>query len=95
MLGCRPCGSPIDKNHQIYVESDDLVDRVRYHRIFGQLIYLYHTRPDIAYAVSVVSRYMHDPRAGHMRVVYQIMKCLKGTHNKGLLFRANQSRRLL
>jgi len=32
MLGCRPCGSPIDKNHQMCAESGDPVDRERYQR---------------------------------------------------------------
>ena len=32
LLGCRPCGSPIDKNHQMCAESGDPVDRERYQR---------------------------------------------------------------
>ena len=32
MLGCCPCGSPIDKNHQMCAESSDPVDRERYQR---------------------------------------------------------------
>ena len=52
MLGCRPCGSPIEKNHQTCAELGDSVDRERYQRLVGRLIYLCHTRPDIAYAVS-------------------------------------------
>jgi hypothetical protein len=86
MLGCRPCGSPIDKNYQTYAESGDPMDRERYQRVVGCLIYLCHTRPDIAYAVSVVSRYMHDPRTGHMKIVYQILRYLKGTPSKRLWF---------
>jgi len=90
ILGCRPCGSPIDRNHQTCAELGDSIDKERYQRLVGRLIYLCHTRPDIAYAVSVVSRYMHDPRTRHMEVVYQILRYLKGTHGKGLWFRANQ-----
>jgi hypothetical protein len=33
---------------------------------------------------------MHDSKAGHMRVIYQIMRYLKGTSSKGSWFRANQ-----
>jgi hypothetical protein len=33
---------------------------------------------------------MHDPRTGHMEVVYQILRYLKGTPSRGLWFRANQ-----
>jgi hypothetical protein len=33
---------------------------------------------------------MHDSKVGHMRVIYQIMRYLKGTSSKELWFRANQ-----
>lgn len=35
------------------------IDTERYHRLVRKLIYLSHTRPDIALAVSVISRHMH------------------------------------
>jgi len=89
MLGCRPCSTPIDKNHQISAQCGDSVNKETYQRLVGRLIYLCHTRPDISYAVSVVSRYMHDPRAGHMEVVYRILRYLKGTPGRGLWFRKN------
>jgi hypothetical protein len=53
MLGCRPCGSPIDKNDQTCAELSDPIDQ----RIVGQLIYLCHIIQGIAYVASVVSRY--------------------------------------
>ncbi|KAB2632058.1 polyprotein (retrotrasposon protein) [Pyrus ussuriensis x Pyrus communis] len=34
--------------------------------IKGRLIYLSHTRPNIAYAVSVISQFMHSPNEAHM-----------------------------
>jgi len=70
MLGCRPVSTPIDLNHKLCAESGNPVNKERYQRLVGRLIYLCHTRPDISYAVSVVSRYMHDPRSGHLDVVY-------------------------
>ena len=57
------------------------MDRERYQRLVGQLIYLCHTRPNISYTVSVVSQYMQ---------VYQILRYLKGTPGKELWFKANQ-----
>jgi hypothetical protein len=39
--------------------------------------------------VSVVSRYMHDPRTGHTELVYKILRCLKGTPGRGLWFKKN------
>ena len=90
MLGCRPVASPIDKNHRLCAESGDPVDREAYQRLVGRLIYLCHTRPDISYAVSVVSRYMHDPRTGHMEAVYRILRYLKNSPGRGLWFKPNQ-----
>jgi len=48
---------------------------------------LSHTRPDIAYAVSVVSQFMHAPSEDHMTAVMRILSCLKGAPGKGLTFK--------
>jgi hypothetical protein len=89
MLGCRPASTPIDPNHKLCPESGDPVNKERYQRLVGRLIYLCHTRPDISYAVSVVSRYMHDPRSGHLEAVKRILRYLKGSPGKGLMFKSH------
>jgi hypothetical protein len=61
MLGCKPVGAPIDQKAKLSAEAGEPVDKDRYQRLVGRLIYLSHTRPDICFAVSVVSRYMYDP----------------------------------
>ncbi|XP_047306267.1 uncharacterized mitochondrial protein AtMg00810-like [Impatiens glandulifera] len=38
-----------------------LVNLKEYRRIIGCLRYLTHTRPDISYAVGIISRYMEKP----------------------------------
>ena len=55
----------------------------------GKLIYLSHTRPDISYAVGVVSRFMHLPQTFHMEEVMRILKYLKGTRDKGVFYKKN------
>ena len=55
----------------------------------GKLIYLAHTRPDIAYVVGVVSRFMHRPQVQHMEAVYRILKYLKGSPGRGILYQKN------
>ena len=52
----------------------------------GKLIYLIHTRPDISYAVSVVSQFMHNPSNQHMNAVNLILAYLKSFPGKGILF---------
>ncbi|PKA57434.1 Retrovirus-related Pol polyprotein from transposon TNT 1-94 [Apostasia shenzhenica] len=89
LLGCRPASSPINQNHKLVGEVGEPIDKGRYQKIVGRLLYLSHTRPDIAYAVGVVSRYMHDPREPHMKVVTQILRYLKGCPGQGILFSPN------
>jgi hypothetical protein len=60
MLRCKPAVSLIDVKAKMSVDAEERVDRERYQRLVGKLIYLNHTRPDISFAVSVVSCYMHD-----------------------------------
>uniref|UniRef100_A0ACD5X204 Uncharacterized protein n=1 Tax=Avena sativa TaxID=4498 RepID=A0ACD5X204_AVESA len=86
MLECRTASTPIEQNHGIIANSGDPIDKGGYQRLVGRLIYLSHTRPDIAYAVSIVSRYMHDPRSGHLTAVNRILRYLKGCPGKGILF---------
>ena len=76
MLGCKPSTTPID------VRKDEvglLVDKNRYQRMVGKLIYLSHTRPDIAFAVSTVSQHMNCPREKHLQAVYKILRYLKAS----------------
>ena len=86
MMDCQPAATPIEQNHKIQADCGKPVDKMRFQRLVGRLIYLSHTRPDIAYAVSIVSRYMHDPRTGHMNAISRILRYLKGCPGKGILF---------
>jgi hypothetical protein len=89
MLGCKPASTPIDQKSKLSAETGEPVDKEMYQRLVGRLIYLSHTRPDISFAVRVVSRYMHDLRKGHMDAVYQILRYLKNTPGKRLIYRNN------
>ena len=52
-------------------------------------MYLAHTRPDFAYALNVVSQYMHNPREQHMNAIIRILRYLKNAPVKGILFAKN------
>ncbi|RVW24941.1 Retrovirus-related Pol polyprotein from transposon TNT 1-94 [Vitis vinifera] len=75
------------------IEKDSTpVDRGRYQRLVGRLIYLSHTRPDIGFVVSTVSQFMHSPTEEHMEAVYRILRYLKMTPRKGLFFKKTENR---
>jgi hypothetical protein len=88
MLDCKPADTPIVVNHRLHIdEGEKLANKERYQRMVGKLIYLSHTRPDIAYAVGVVSQFIHQPQVSHMKAVWRIVRYLKGTAGHGILFK--------
>ncbi|CAL8118426.1 unnamed protein product [Prunus armeniaca] len=87
MLDYKPIDTPSEQNHKLGLYPDQVpTDKERYQRLVGKLIYLSHTRPDIAYALSVVSQFMHSPSEDHMGVVMRILRYFKVTPGKGLMF---------
>lgn len=92
MSGCRPADTPMDPNAKLWEEGSVPVDTGRYQRLVGKLIYLSHTRPDIAFSVSVVSQFMHSPFEEHLEAVYRILRYLKGNPGKGLFFKKTSER---
>ncbi|RVW22327.1 Retrovirus-related Pol polyprotein from transposon TNT 1-94 [Vitis vinifera] len=67
-------------------EKEDM-RRVPYASAVGSLMYaMVCTRPDIAYAVGVVSRFLSNPRRHHWEAVKWIMRYLRGTSKLKLTF---------
>ena len=52
----------------------------------GKLIYLSHTHPDIAFTISLVSQFMHNPKEDHLQAIFRILRYLKGSPGIGQLF---------
>jgi hypothetical protein len=48
------------------------------------------TRPNIAYAVGIVSRFMHNPGRSHKNAVKHIFRYLIGTQDYDIKFRLNE-----
>ena len=70
------------------------MDKGRYPRLVGKLIYLSYTIPNIVFSVSMVSQFMNNPTEKHMKVVHRILRYLKMTQENGLYFKRTQKRRI-
>ena len=64
-LGAKPCSTPRAPNVQLTKEEKLFEDLERYKRLVGKLNYLIVTRPNIAYSISVLSRYISSPVVSH------------------------------
>lgn len=73
MLGAKPSKIPIDQHHNLgKAIGPSLFDSTAYRRLIGRLIYLTTTRPDITYAVHVLSQFMHQPLQAHMGETFKL-----------------------
>ncbi|RZC10452.1 Transcription initiation factor TFIID subunit 2 isoform B [Glycine soja] len=80
----------MDSNLKLGNEDNSAeVDKEMYQHLVGKLIFLSHTRPDITFAVSLVSQFMHCPREVHLQATYSILHYLKGTPGRGILYKRN------
>jgi len=92
---CKPVNTPIDPNLKLgNAKEDTTVDKEMYQRLVGRLIYLSHTRLDVAFAVSLVSQFMHQPKEIHLQAALRIVQYLKGTPGRGILFERNGNENL-
>ncbi|KAL5760403.1 hypothetical protein ACOSQ2_019241 [Xanthoceras sorbifolium] len=90
MTGCRVAETPLELNLKLEAaKPENIVNREQYQKLVEKLIYLTHTRPDISFAVSLVNQFMHSPGPKHYEVVLRILRYLKRTPGKGLLFANN------
>ena len=90
MLGCKLGDIPMEPNHKLRLLRNSKVDRERYQLLVGILIYLSHTRPDTAFAVSVLCQFIHPPHEEHMEAICKILKHLKSTLGKSLLLKKSE-----
>ncbi|CAL1354329.1 unnamed protein product [Linum trigynum] len=76
----------METNLKLGRESGELLPNGgrQYCSIVGSLIYLTFTRPDIAYAVQIVSQFISSQRTAHLDALHRLLRYLQGTKEIGL-----------
>ena len=90
--GMEDCNSNRTPCTKEALASDDagepMEDAWNYRSVVGMLLYLStNTRPDIAYAVSQVARFSHNPKKSHASAVKTLIRYLSGTKDQGVIFK--------
>ncbi len=82
----RPVGTLIVSRLSNADRGNDLSedDHAQYRVIVGDLFFSCWTRPDIAFAVSELSRFKADPLDTHMTAAKKVLRYLKGARDLGL-----------
>ncbi|XP_026429031.1 uncharacterized protein LOC113324994 [Papaver somniferum] len=75
--------------------SGELVNSTDFKGLVGCLRYLTATRPDLMYAVGLVSRFMESPRQSHLQAAKRILKYVKGTTSMGIFYTVSEDPKLV
>ena len=100
MQSCKPIDNPIAKGEGLSLklcpktpEEVNEMKNVPYASAVGSLMYaMMCTRPDICYAVGLVSRYQSNPGQAHWKAVKRILRYLKGTANYTICYQGRDLR---
>ncbi|XP_058733416.1 uncharacterized mitochondrial protein AtMg00810-like [Vicia villosa] len=87
LSNCVAAATPMNINEKLLKEDGSGKTDPRWFRsLVGGLNYLTHTRPDISFCVSVVSRYMHSPTKKHFGAAKRILRYFAGTVDYGIRY---------
>ena len=94
LANCNGVDKPITSRLTIQdqPETVNLTDQELYRGMVGSLLYLASwTRPDIAFAVSELSRFVSNPGKPHLEAAKRVFRYLRKTLHLGLVFRSSSS----
>ncbi len=90
MADCKPAATPLPEKLVLMPATDDEVLEARsflYLQAIGSVMYaMLGTRPDIAYAVSTLSRFSSWPGPKHVQALKHLLCYLKGSADFGIVY---------
>ena len=90
MDDCKAVASPVDMSSRLVSSDAAIKVNAPFCEAVGALMHLTTaTRPDIAYAVGYVSRFMENSQEEHWVAVKRILRYLQGTKMHGICYKSN------
>jgi len=91
MAECDPIGTPLEVGRQL-VRADGSDDALPYREAVGSLMYLMvGTRPDLTFSIGQLSRLVYCYGKENWAAIKRILRYVKGSMDKGLVFDKNSS----
>jgi len=92
LLGYKPSAVPMELHHKLGSISSPVFDNpAQYRRLVDRFIYLTITRPDLSYAVHILSQFMQTPLEAHWHATLRLVRYLKGSPDQGILLRSDRA----
>lgn len=96
MLGSKPAPTPTDSSVKLHADSGKAFEDIgAYRRLIGRLLYLNTTHPDITYDTQQLSQFLHNPTMAHYHAACRVIRYLKNSPGRGIIFRRNAELQLL
>lgn len=87
LLNCKPATIPMNMNENLELEDGtEEANAKKFRSLVGGLIYLTHTRPDIAFSIGVFSRFMQNLTNHHFGSSKRILRYVAGIINYGIWY---------
>lgn len=84
---CNSVTTPLVVNEKLMKDDGSVkVNESLYRSVIGSLLYLSSTRPEIIFAASLLSRFMHCPNQTHLRAAKRVLRYIRGTSDFGILY---------
>ncbi|XP_056692274.1 uncharacterized mitochondrial protein AtMg00810-like [Spinacia oleracea] len=84
--------APLPINTKLLSDDGDLYANPELYRcLVGKLNFLTHTRPDLCFAVQLLSQFMHSPRVSHVHALHHVLRYVAGSEGQGIILKATDS----
>lgn len=94
MTSCNSVATPADTSTTLNINEDP--KNVPYRQLIGSLMYLaVVTRPDLAYTVTTLSKFLNSPTNEHWNAGKRVLRYLAGTTDVGITYGHNRSTELI
>ncbi|EEC81933.1 hypothetical protein OsI_25798 [Oryza sativa Indica Group] len=96
MVASNPSLTPMETRLKLSKMSNaPSIDATDYRWIVGSLRYLVNSRPDLAYSVGYVSRFMEKPTTEHLAAVKQVLRYVAGSIGYGCHYKRKKDASLV
>jgi len=96
MMECNAVKNPIVPGTKLSkMDTETKANASLFKQAVGSLMYLTATRPDLMYAVSLISRFMANPSETHWNAIKRILRYLKGTTELGIFYKKGEDIKLV
>lgn len=96
LLGSKPVKTPLDPSAKLHRDTTKpFEDILGYIRLVGKLLYLITIIPDIVFFTQQLRQFLTSPTITYYDRACGVMKYLKGSSRKGLLFTRDSNLQLL